>query len=310
MENINIKAFICAVEERLVIWDKRSDEFKYGNKTKAAWQDMCNIQNYEQLTEKKTELGSVSSAHYPVNYEMFARNTIKVFQQSRKMGLVICGPPSIHLTLTERIAHDEASKTSLVENSTVNIPTQVFESSEIFQGFPKARELKIKNSQRKRATSIIPTDTPEKDKIEMKWIEKKKSYNEDEDELSLHDDSDDDVETHVWILEVEPSGFEELDKDPDPNDFVLVQFNAKKEMVFYVGKVVQTENLKNEIEVIFLRKARKFTGHFVFPNIPDISMVSTEDIKMILPPPTLLGSTKRLQSYYKFEINVGSLNMR
>ncbi|KAK4876651.1 hypothetical protein RN001_009157 [Aquatica leii] len=127
---------------------------------------------------------------------------------------------------------------------------------------------------------------------------------DDEDELSVHDNSDD-VETHVWIPEVEPSGFEELDKDPDPNDLVLVQFNAKKEIVFYVGKVVQTENLINEIEVNFLRKARKYTGHFVFPNAPDISMVSTEDMKMTLPPPTL-----RLQSYYKFEINFGSLNMR
>ncbi|KAK4871565.1 hypothetical protein RN001_015689 [Aquatica leii] len=134
---------------------------------------------------------------------------------------------------------------------------------------------------RKRKRQVVTNDIF---KRKNKILHKNVSYNEDEDdedELSLHDDSDDDVETHVWIPEVEPSGFEELDKDPDPNDFVLVQFNAKKEIVFYVGKVVQTENLKNEIEVIFLRKARKFTGHFVFPNVPDISMVSTEDIKMI-----------------------------
>ncbi|KAK4887369.1 hypothetical protein RN001_003640 [Aquatica leii] len=171
----------------------------------------------------------------------------------------------------------------------------------------KKKEERKRTSEKKKASSYKRYIYKKKNKI----LHKNVSYNEDdEDELSLHDDSDNDVETHVWIPEVEPSGFEELDNDPDPNDFVLVQFNAKKEIVFCVGKVVQTENLKNEIEVNFLRNSKKFTGHFVFPNVPDISMVSTEDIKMILPPPTLLGSTKRLQSYYKFEINFGSLNMR
>jgi hypothetical protein len=53
-------------------------------------------------------------------------------------------------------------------------PPQVFVSPELFKGYPKAGERKMNSSQRKKATSCIPTDTPEKEKIEQKHMEKKK----------------------------------------------------------------------------------------------------------------------------------------
>lgn len=218
------------------------------------------------------------------------------------------------------------------------VPLQAFVSPEAFKGYPKAGERKLKSSQRKKATSCIPTDTPEKEKIELKNIEKKAKEiqkrkrqaaaamknlfakekkavisedmtSDEEDEISLHDDDNDDDETTEWTPEVEPSGFEELDRDPEPDDFVLVQFKAKND-VFYIGKVVELKKTSHEIEVNFLRKSTKFEGHFKFPDVPDIGMVPIDDIKMILPTPSLLGKTKRLQSYYKFEINFNMLNMR
>ncbi|KAF5270092.1 hypothetical protein FQA39_LY08504 [Lamprigera yunnana] len=92
---------------------------------------------------------------------------------------------------------------------------------------------------------------------------KKKAVKEDytsseEEEISLDDSSDD---ATYWISEVEPSAFEELDRDPEPDDFVLVQFKAKNN-VFYVGKVLKLEKDTNDIEVNFLRKSVKFEGHF------------------------------------------------
>ncbi|KAF5285889.1 hypothetical protein FQA39_LY04350 [Lamprigera yunnana] len=58
---------------------------------------------------------------------------------------------------------------------------------------------------------------------------KKKAVKEDytsleEEEISLDDSSDD---ATYWIPEVESSAFEELDRDPEPDDFVLVQLKRK-----------------------------------------------------------------------------------
>ncbi|KAF5296871.1 hypothetical protein FQA39_LY12389 [Lamprigera yunnana] len=121
------------------------------------------------------------------------------------------------------------------------------------------------------------------------FAQKRKTVKEDytsseEEEISLDDSSDD---ATYWITEVEPSAFEELDRDPEPDDFVLVQFKAKNN-VFYVGKVLKLEKDTNDIEVNFLRKSVKFERHFIFPPKPDITTVPVEDIKFILPPPSLL----------------------
>ncbi|KAG5861868.1 hypothetical protein JTB14_002082 [Gonioctena quinquepunctata] len=146
--------------------------------------------------------------------------------------------------------------------------------------------------------------------ISMKSNYKHRDISSDEDsgeeerEISLHDDLDEDE----WIPEVASSSLEELNRDPEPTDFVLVQFKAKKD-VFYIGKVVELKKESNDVKINFLRKSSKVDGYFIFPAILDIAVVSIDDIKIILPTPSLLGNTKRLQSYYKFDINFSQLNM-
>lgn len=49
---------------------------------------------------------------------------------------------------------------------------------------------------------------------------------------------------------------------------------------------------------------------FKYPEIPDIKAVALNDIKMILPQPTFYGHTKRQQSYFKFCVNLNSLNVK
>ncbi|KAF5299856.1 hypothetical protein FQA39_LY11393 [Lamprigera yunnana] len=136
-------------------------------------------------------------------------------------------------------------------------------------------------------SDIDEEHSPEKDAISEK--------EEEEEEISLDDSSDD---ATYWIPEVEPSAFEELDRDPEPDDFVLVQFKAKNN-VFYVEKVLKLEKDTNDIEVNFLRKSVKFEGHFIFPPIPDITTVPVEDIKFILPPPSLLEHSNQTISTTK-----------
>ncbi|KAF5277260.1 hypothetical protein FQA39_LY18509 [Lamprigera yunnana] len=94
-------------------------------------------------------------------------------------------------------------------------------------------------------TSQGPTEIPRK---------RKRGEEEEEEEISLDDSSGD---ATYWIPKVEPSAFEELNRDREPDDFELVQFKAKNN-VFYVGKVLKLKKDTNDIEVNFLRKSVKF----------------------------------------------------
>lgn len=214
--------------------------------------------------------------------------------------------------------------------------TEKFVSPEIFRGFPKAGERKLSNSHRKKATSIVPTDTPEKDRIELKHQEKEEKQNRKRNltkkeaakknvfskkikpllkEISSDEEEDEDVpiessdEETDWIPQPDPTAFEELQRNPTINDYVLVEFQSKQK-VFYIGKVTSCDASSNEVEVSFLRKSLKFDRHFVFPVQPDIAHVALQDVKMILPPPCVLGQTKRLQSFFKFEINFSNFDLR
>lgn len=182
---------------------------------------------------------------------------------------------------------------------------------------------------RAKGRSCIATDTPEKSFFEAKEAEKQRKFSlkkssrlrnreplisdlsssEDDESavLSLTEkDWDEDVD---GSLALHPSGFEELDREPILGDFVLVHFKTKK-AVFYIGQVAKEKDIENDVEVNFLRKSLKDDSHFVFPVVPDVASVSLDDIKMILPMPTCLGKTKRLQSSFKFEVNLSLLNMR
>lgn len=51
---------------------------------------------------------------------------------------------------------------------------------------------------------------------------------DDEDEQISLIDSSGDADTTDFCPQLEPSAFEELYRDPEPGDFVLVKFTAKK----------------------------------------------------------------------------------
>lgn len=205
---------------------------------------------------------------------------------------------------------------------------RLFISPQQFKGYPKAGERKSKKP-RVKGRSCIATDTPEKSLFEAKEIEKQRkislkksslmrkkkpiisdvSSSEDEDIANpslTEEDSDEDVE---WPPVLDPSAFEELDREPILGDFVLVKYKAKSD-IFYIGQVVEAKDEENDVEINFLRKSLKDERHFVFPVVPDMASVSLDDIKMILPKPSCLGKTKRLQSSFKFETDFTLLNLR
>lgn len=74
--------------------------------------------------------------------------------------------------------------------------------------------------------------------------------------------------------------------------------------IYYVSKVTGVSD--GEFEVSFLRKNLKFSNCFLFPDIPDTSFVTSNDIVMVLPDP-VPGTTKRQSKLYKFRINFSSV---
>lgn len=106
--------------------------------------------------------------------------------------------------------------------------------------------------------------------------------------------------------ELNPTSFEELERNPCTGDYVLVEFspvNNKRKTIFYIGKILSTNTDESEFELsFFLRKSTKVDVKSHFPQIQDIATVAKRDIKMILPNPVNDGTTKRQNSYFSFEI--------
>nr|CAD7431260.1 unnamed protein product [Timema monikensis] len=78
-------------------------------------------------------------------------------------------------------------------------------------------------------------------------------------------------------------------------DFVLVEFkksNPKEKCIYYIGKV--TTVLEHELQISFMRKKTKT---FVFPNVPDESIVPKTDVKKIFLSPVVR------RGLYNFNLN-------
>lgn len=207
--------------------------------------------------------------------------------------------------------------------------------------YPKAATQKKKNG-RKRKKSAILTWTPEKNRIEeetLMRLEKKRvkliskvtkpkpklpkmdllidsSDSESADNISLHDESDYEDLGQLFkstTLELEEEiDFERALSDDvvlNVNDFVLVEFAGKREVVMYVGQIEEVEDKGESYKVKFMRKNND-SWKFYFPAQEDSSSVERKDIKMKLPQPNLSGGTARAVSAMTFSINLSLVHQK
>lgn len=204
---------------------------------------------------------------------------------------------------------------------------ETFITPEQIRGFPKAKSRNTSRKPRRRGKSTIITDTPEKDALLEKEAMKKR--NKSVKKVPMHrdlarkpgtsrkpiksDSSDAEDDDDLYCSESSTSEFSDiefdLNKDTVKDDFVLVQFPKN---IYYVGKVLNDIDENQDYEISFLRKLKKLDGCvFLFPQVPDVSLVNKGDIKCVLPPP-IQSSTqnKRLLSYFRFPVNFGSLEVR
>ena len=105
------------------------------------------------------------------------------------------------------------------------------------------------------------------------------------DDVELDDNSSDDS------LHLHEADKDDVDKDIQAGDFVLVKFKygKKKALVYYVGEVLDVVE-KQLARVNFLRKQG---DKFMFPQLPDIAEIDVTDIELKLHVPSSAGGTSR-----------------
>lgn len=267
----------------------------------------------------------------------------QVFTEDDFLSSYVTDRPSAS---TERSEKPHVSKDNLPKNNVdkINVISDVlvkpgssnqksnFISPEVFKGFPKAEDRKKNNKKPKRGRSFIPTDTPEKEKLEelhnAKLLKKNKSEElkkvkrevfankrvvevSDSDTNDLSEGIDSDASSEYDVNE-EINLFNEINFDETVDnlkvgDFILTRFKANKKEIYYVGQIKATN--EHCCEVSFLRMSEKVKNKFIFPSVKDVAEVNKTDIAFKLPEPRV-GGTKRQQGLLQFDVNFGDLNIR
>ena len=199
-----------------------------------------------------------------------------------------------------------------------------FISPTAFRGYPKAGPRRVNRKPRKTLKSIIATDTPEKTILEEKAKLKRplpQKLHKAKKPLFEEESSSDDNEvpepkkanlTDDDISEEDDgtTGFEELERVPVIGDFVLTEFKARGKYIYYIGNVLEEFDSK-DFKMSFMRKSGNVrVTSFLYPDVPDISMVAISEIKQILPLPNKIGQTARLREQYIFQVEFSSLDLR
>lgn len=219
--------------------------------------------------------------------------------------------------------------------------TAVVLTPECVQPYPKApRNTSTTRKGRKQGKSRILTETPEKNWLEEKRMEKEKGKRNvfgntetnkkvSKAKLNKHlnkdkcDDETDTSENDVDFKDDESDCCSEFDKensdeeflkqiipllDPTtelpnifPGDYLLVKYCSKKSVKFFVGEVEGIEN--GQYQMNFLRK--RGTG-FIFPAIVDKDLVDFEQIELKLPRPKEIHTTVRANSIKKFSVDLST----
>lgn len=121
------------------------------------------------------------------------------------------------------------------------------------------------------------------------------------DEADYHQDDD---ENYMFVL-TENHLTKPLPRPALEGEYVIVQFVTKRLRSLYIRKVLEGRNNDLEYYVSFLR-CKPGTKRFHVPDKPDLSIVKDNDIKYILPKPSVVGTSTR--PMYCFSLDLSSLN--
>lgn len=172
----------------------------------------------------------------------------------------------------------------------------------------EAIERLARRSQKKGPRSALKTTATTRPKKKRRLLKDSSSSSEEETVAVVFDDSD----SNMSGFGNEKPDISEVDWPNEPvqvkrGDFVLVRFGKKKSDIYYTGRVESNDNIL--VGVQFLRKKEE-SSSFYFPPQKDVGTVPIADIMMKLPAPKTIGGTKRLQSCFKFDVDLSAYNVR
>lgn len=216
---------------------------------------------------------------------------------------------------------------------------------EAIRPYPKAAP-RTGRKGRKKGSSRILTDTPEKQAIEAAYLDrikckpsivplskrgkstakntstktkKKKtsrgdqSNSESDGNISLHDDSDMDASDSLSSSEfdaqiAEGESIQYLrNKDLNENDYVLVKCHStKNDAQMYFVAIIKRKD-ESMFLVSFMKK--KFGYKFLFPDKEDQSFIPITDIVKKLPKPRPTGGTSRTAALFTFKFNFSKFKL-
>ena len=168
---------------------------------------------------------------------------------------------------------------------------------------------------------MIATSSPVVQGMRDDWEAKRLKNCKVKKTLFVNSDSDDDISIRDIFSESENESENECEQvslgevtGVNVGDYVLIEFDTKSMKVFYVGCVLSEKDEDGDYEVEYLRKKHvKDSARgtiFVKASTEDISSVPAKQIRALLPPPSMSGTTKRTQSNIVFGVNFGNLQLR
>lgn len=213
-----------------------------------------------------------------------------------------------------------------------------------FKGFPKAKPRKATRKPREKGSSIIATSSPEQLKLKEKEEKKKEKAEKQKENAEkkrkvkqkkprvtvTESDEEENEDDQHWFSGSSDDSLDLVDVDNQEEDitalflngilerplkkdeFILVEFseNKSKYKLYYVGQYTGVTAEDGAYETKFLRRSFKHDNAFYFPNIPDIADIPEQDIKLVLPPPSNIRGTKRVQGIIKFDISFYNIAIR
>lgn len=285
------------------------------------------------FTPKNIRNGFLATGIWPYNPDIFTDHDFITSSVSDRPN-----PSENEATNVEKLAvEDEPGPSTMyreqrtpekqsIERQGQSLTNLPLKTPEELRPFPKSLPRKVKTTKRKQVKAKILTHTPNmqeikedykkrKVKIDNKKVKKnvfekeiKKLPNKKKRIEPTKSDSDSDSVVSSRssdITDIEDQIREELEDVSfaqgciEINDFILVKFPTKKSIKYYIAKVLEIHS--DEYFVSFLR--RKSPGYFfVFPDVPDTSMVAGMDA-MKLPAPYDVGGTVRVQRKLRFPVN-------
>lgn len=194
---------------------------------------------------------------------------------------------------------------------------------------PKAQPRKPKTTSRRKVTSAILTDTPEKNRIQAEADEKaskkrqKKPVNRKKKKaVALEDDSTSEEELAREMLDSDSdSPNEELVHGIPPvptmctvqvNSHVLVKYPTRKNSnIYYVGVILDLDAENKTFGINYMKKVNGTAVWFTYPEREDRDQhVPLSDIVLLLGNPVTVGGTSRSVTKVMFTVDLSEFNVQ